>query len=209
MSTAADYARALRHLQGENAKTKQALEEVLDLLKARQDTPKWLEDIPGRRVPFIAPINLTIEANSTTTVEGNYTVSTDGPFVVTGLCIVYQKTEGAYQGIWGPASTLDARIAEIGQQHGYGYLFDQPHCISGDWEIIDRGSGRNWQHRPVSSALFAPDVGGVYVLPLSHLFGENSVINVRFTPGVAVPYAGTAQFALLGYKIVQGDIYQP
>lgn len=204
-----DYARALRHLQGENARNKQALEEVLDMLKARQDVPKYLDDMPGRRVPFCAPVDLTIPANSTTGVEGNYQVTTDGPFAVTGIYLVYKKSEGVYAGWYGPASSLDARIAMIGQQHGAGYIYDQPTLISGDWEVVDRGSGRNWQDKPVSSALFCHDVGGVYVFPLTHLFKEGAVISVKFTPGVALPDAGVVQFGLLGYKIVTSDVYQP
>jgi len=47
------------------------------------------------------------------------------------------------------------------------------------------------------------------VLPVACFFGKNSTITGRFTPGVEMLTAGTIQIGLYGYKIVQGDVYQP
>lgn len=202
-------ASALKSMFVQMKTQQQAIDQLMALQKASADSPKWIEQIPGRRVSFIAPINLTVEADSTSKVEGTYTVSEDGPFVVTGVAAFFKKTSGAYQNIWGYASAADARIAEVGQQHGYGYLFDQPQVCSGDIGITDRGSDRKWESADVASALYSPQGGGAYILPIGVLFGRQSVIEVGFTPNPAIPYSGVVQIVLLGYKIVQGATYQP
>jgi hypothetical protein len=194
------------------AKTQEAqLNQLLALQKASVDAPKWIEQIPGRRVPFWGIIDLTISADSTAKVDGTYSVTEDGPFVVTGVALFFKKTSGSYAGIYGYANAAGSRIASgsTGMQHGYQYLTDQPWVISGSLQIADRGSDRNWQNKEVSSALFSPEAGGVYVLPTACLFDRNSVIEVGFTPGVSIPYSGSVQCVLLGYKIVQGQNYQP
>jgi len=187
------------------------LQQITALQKASADAPKWIEQIPGRRIPFWGIVDLTIAADSTSKVEGTYNVTEDGQFVVTGVGLFFRKTSGAYQGIWGYATAAGAKTSAgtTGQQHGYGFLFDQPHVISGNLQIIDRGSDRNWQNREVASALFAPEAGGVFVLPVACLFDRNGVIEVGFTPGVSIPYTGAVQCVLCGYKIIQGQSYQP
>lgn len=200
---------ALKQLHAKQQTQQQALDQLMSLQKAASDAPKWVEQIPGRRVPFNAPINLTIDADSTSKTEGTYSVSEDGPFVVTGVALFFKKTEGAYSQIWGHAATGSARIAQTGQQHGYQFLFDQPHLISGDVTITDRGSDRKWESADVSSALYSPEGGGAYVLPIACMFGRNSVIEVGFTPNPSIPYSGVVQAILLGYKIIQGATFQP
>lgn len=200
---------ALKQIHSKQQVQQQVIDQLMALQKAAADAPKWIEQIPGRRLDFKAPINLNIAANSNSKVEGTYSVSEDGPFVVTGVAGYFKKTEGSYAHVWGPISTLDARIATTGQQHGYQNLFDQPHLISGDISITDRGSDRKWESSDVSSALYSPQGGGAYVLPIACLFSRNSVIEVGFTPNPAVPYSGVVQMILLGYKIVQGATFQP
>lgn len=201
--------KAMRALDSRTKQQQQFIDQMMALQKAATDSPKWIEQLPGRRVPFMAPVNLTIEADSTSQVSGTYSVTEDGPFVVTGVAIFFKKTSGAYANIWGHGAASCARIAPTGQQHGYGYLFDQPHVISGDVAITDRGSDRKWESADVASALYSPEGGGAYVLPIACLFGRNTVIEVAYTPNPAIPYSGTVQVILLGYKIVQGATYQP
>lgn len=187
----------------------QVVNQLTELQKASVDSPKWIEQLPGRRVPFWAAIDLTIAADSTSAVSGNYNVTEDGPFVMTGVAAFFQRTTGAYAGHWGFANTADARIASVSQQHGFGFIYDQPNIISGDFKIVDRGSDRNWQNKELASALLSPEAGGVYVFPVACLIDRSSVIEVTFTPGVSIPQAGKVQMILCGYKIVQGSSYQP
>lgn len=188
--------------------TKQ-VQEMRSLLEASGDAPKYIENMPGKRVPYMAGISITIAANSTARAEGTYTVSRDGPFVVTALQLSWQRTSGSYTGWWGPASTFDMRIAAASQQHGLGGLFDQVVVHSFDVEIADKGSDRNWQNIAFASTLFSPQAGGIYGLPISYLFDTNSVAEVKVTPTAAQTVSGKVLVELLGYKIAQGSSYQP
>jgi len=205
----AKLASAFRQSQQKQAKMEQSLNEMFSLLKSMGTAPKWIEDIPGKRSPYFAPIDITLAASSTSRVSGTHNVSTDGPFVCTAVAAFFQRTNGAYSGVWGPATAYDGRINTASQQHGYCFIFDQPHIASFDIEIIDRGGDRNWQNSAIASAVFAPQAGGFYILPAAHLFGRNSVIEVYVTPGVSIAQTAKVQIILAGYKIVQGQVYQP
>jgi len=204
-------AAAFKQLAARTGTLQQTVDQLMALQKAATDAPKWIEQIPGRRVPFHGGIDLAIEANNTAKVEGNYTVTEDGQFVVAAIGAFFQKTSGdpATKGIWGYASAADGRLAAPANPLGYAGIFDQPHIISGDFTIVDRGSDRRWENRDISTALFSPQAGGVYVLPVSCLMPRNAVIEVGFTPSKAIPYTGKVQMVLLGYKIVQGSTYAP
>ena len=185
------------------------LDEMRSMLRAVSDAPKWIEEIPGRRVPYFATIDINIAASSTSRAEGTYTISTDGPFACIGVAMFWQRTAAPYNGMWAPATTVEAKIAHSSQQLGFNLLFDSPLMGSFDVEIAESGSDRNWQNNAFSSALFSPSQGGVYVLPIANLFGRSAVATVKVTPTVAQTVAGKVQVILLGYKIVQGDTYQP
>ena len=191
------------------AKMAAQMNEMRSLLESSGDAPKYIENMPGKRVPYMAGISITIGANSTSRAEGTYTVSRDGPFVVTALQMSWQRTSGAYTGWWGPATTFDARIAPASQQLGLGGLFDQVFVHSFDVEIADKGSDRNWQNIAFASTLFSPQAGGIYGLPISYLFDTNSVCEVKVTPTAEQAVSGKVLVELLGYKIIQGSSYQP
>lgn len=178
------------------------------LQKATADAPKWIEQIPGRRVPFGGITDLPIPANSTAKQGGIFNVAEDGPFVMTGIGLFYKRTEGPFAGIWGYATAADSRLTTGYPDPGFAGM-DRPHVTSGGLEIIDRGSDRLWQSKELPTSLFNAEAGGVYMLPIACLFDRASAVEQSFTPGLAVDYAGVVQCVLLGYKIVQGQSYQP
>lgn len=187
------------------------LQQLTALQKATADAPKWIEQIPGRRVPYFGVIDLPILANSTSKIDGLYPVSEDGPFVVTGVALFYKRTgsDDDFAGVWGYATAVGARMLNNFPSVP-GFLgLDQPHVTSGSLQLADRGSDRNWQNKEIPSAMFSPEAGGVYVLPIACLFERNSAIEASFTPGLAADYPGMVQCILCGYKIVQGQSYQP
>jgi len=206
-------AAAFKQLAARTGTLQQTVDQLMALQKASTDSPKWIEQIPGRRVDFKAVIDLPVLANTTAKVEGIYTVTEDGQFVVSAIGAFFQKLEGLGAGIWGYASASDGRVADLALQAVLGLcydgIFDQPHIISGDVTITDRGSDRRWENRDFSSALFSAQAGGVYVMPVSCLLPRNGVVEVGFTPSKAIPYKGKVQIILLGYKIVQGSTYAP
>lgn len=199
----------LRSHEGKINSLNQQINQLLGMVKGLANTPRWIEEIPGKRQPHFEVVEITLSANSTAKREGTTTVSIDGPFVCTGVAIFFQKTSGAYANIWGPATAFGSKIAETGQQHGFGYIFDQPHCSSFTVEITAQGSQRLWQSKPVASALYSPEAGGAYILPASHLFMRASTIRLAVTPDVSMPYTGKVQGIFLGYRILQGYNFQP
>lgn len=200
---------ALRKSQSDVAQLQRGQQELQTLIAKNANAPKYVEDIPGTRANFIATIDITIAANSTSRVEGTYSVSTDGPFVCTGIAMFFQRTTGAYAGPWVPATTVNARMAPASQGLGFQYIYDNPVLGSFDVEIAESGADRNWQNSPFSSGLFSPKLGCAYVLPVAGIFGRNAVVIARVTPTVAQAVAGKVQVILLGYKILQGSSIQP
>lgn len=204
-----DISAAIRQLSQRQGQAEDVIKQLQGFMTGMSNVPKWIEDIPGKRSPYFAVIEISLAANSTARGEGVHNLSVDGPFVCTGVALFFKKTSGAYSGSWGPATAFGARIAPTGQQHGFEYIFDQPNCSSFTVEIVDQGSDRNWQNKPVASALYSPQAGGAYILPSTHLFGRTATITLRVTPDVSMPYTSTVQGIFLGYKIIQGPVYQP
>lgn len=198
-----------RSQQGRMEAAEKQLSEVMSLLRQQANMPKWIEEIPGKRSNYFAVIDITIAASSTAKVEGTYTVSTDGPFAITAIAMWFQRTTAPYNGDWRPATAVDARIAPASQQHGFQLIYDSPVLGSFDVEFSESGSDRNWQNSPFASALFSPSMGCAYVLPVAQLVGRAGVVTCKVTPTIAQTRAGKVQCLLLGYKIVQGDTYQP
>lgn len=200
---------ALRKSQAEVNALKSGMREIQALLAKNANAPRWIEDLPGKRVQYNGVIDLQIPAQSLSRVEGSYSVSTDGPFIVTSLAMFYQRTVGPYAGVWAPAAMTESKIDPSASGLGFLGIYDQPVVGSFDVEFAESGSDRNWQNNAFSSAIFAPSVGGVYVLPVGALIGRSALVLVRATPTVEQEYEGKLQVILLGYKIVQGDSYQP
>lgn len=198
---------AIRKNQGDISALKQNISEVVALLAKNANAPRWIEDIPGKRVQFNGIVDIPIAAQSRSRVEGSYSVSTDGPFIIVGVGMFYQRIDGPLAGVWAPATMTENKIESAGT--GMLGIYDQPVVGSFDVEFAESGSDRNWQNNAFSSGLFAPAVGGVYVLPVAALIGRSALVMVRVTPTVVQPYDGKVQVLLLGYKIVQGDSYQP
>lgn len=52
---------------------------------------KYIEDIPGRRVPYIIVIDIAIDADDTSIREGSHPISQEGPFVATRRMATFQS----------------------------------------------------------------------------------------------------------------------
>lgn len=200
---------ALRKNQGEVQNLKQSMSEIQALLANQANAPRWIEDMAGKRVQFNGIVDIPISANSLSRVEGSYSVSTDGPFIITAIGMFYQQIAGLYAGVWAPACMTENKIDASAGGLGALGIYDQPVVGSFDVEFAESGSDRNWQNSALSSALFAPSVGGVYTLPVAALIGRSALVMVRVTPTLRQLQDGKVQVQLLGYKIVQGDSYQP
>lgn len=58
---------------------------------SRNGGVKLIEDIPGRRVPYVMVVDIPISADTTSTREGSVTISQEGPFVAVRRMATFQS----------------------------------------------------------------------------------------------------------------------
>lgn len=186
--------------------------------QARQPSAKYVEDIPGRREPFIYSIDFTFETTNATATpaaqSSTFTVSQDGPFVATGVTAVYRVTSPTTQasfGRWRPVSSADPAftITELGTAQG---VADAPFDF--EIEISDSGSNRNIQNNPIPSHLLGRGREFWWNFDAGWFLERNSAVRAVVTPLHPIGTASTTTDYLLrvsfpGYKILQPIDYKP
>ncbi len=88
-----------------------------------------VEDIPGRRVPFVLLIDIPIEANMTSLREQSVTISQDGPFVAVKRMATFQS---AFE-----FQVTDPDDSSIGRFQGRTFGRYRP--IHSAWDLNDAG----------------------------------------------------------------------
>lgn len=184
-------------------------EQLKGVIEQAGAAPAYIDQIPGRRVPYIHRVELLVPASSTARAEGRANITQDGPFVVTGIMLLFERTTGPYSSKYYSATTIDLKMAHAAMALGFQTLFDNPVGFDADIQITDTASDRGWQNIAFPSAVCNAENAYTYMLPLSYLADQNTTINIAATPKYVQDYAGTLHVLLLGYKIVQGASYQP
>ncbi len=185
------------------------IDRLQDIIQQNQDAPAFIDQIPGRRVPYLETVEIAVPAHSTARLQGRASISQDGPFVIQAIALFFERTAGPYANAYKPATTVDQKMADQAMQLGNQFIFNNPIGIDFDIEIADTASDRNWQNIGFPSALCAESIGYMYMLPVSYLADANTIVRVYATPKIAQDYAGQLSVVLAGYKIVQGASYQP
>jgi hypothetical protein len=80
--------------------------------KKAKDGTLYIEDLPGRRIPFDVVVNIPIGANITSEQPGTYTLSQDGPFVITMRSITFLSSH-VFQ-----VTTQNATASFTGRSYG-------------------------------------------------------------------------------------------
>lgn len=184
-------------------------EQLQSIIKKGQDAPAYIDQIPGRRVPHLGTVEITIPAASTARLEGRFPVAQDGPFVILGIALFYERTAGPYANKYVAATTVNLEMAEAAMQLGSMLIYNNPIGVDFDLEISDTASDREWQNIAFPSALCNEEAGFMYLFPIAYLASTNTIIKVFATPKVQQDFAGRLKVMLLGYKIVTGADYQP
>lgn len=121
----------------------------------RTDDIRYIENIPGRRIPFDTLVRIPIGANITTEQQNSTTISQDGPFVAVARVAAFQS---AYQ--------FSLRDPETQQLAAFvGRSFGRFRPVHSAWDLGDAGAG-----------VFQPVVGGalpgtgapIYASPSNH-----------------------------------------
>jgi len=189
-----ELAHLIRRLQGD----------VAALKKKPRSITEEIDAIDGRRIFYtmIGALAFDISLNRTRAPAIAMPISQDGPFIQTHYPLAMwrpsQPATATDFGRWRPVITwplpdqvLDDDIIDI------------------SYEVVDAGSGRNFQSAAVPGGLLSrPD--NLIPLPVPTLFTPNTIIqfiptfeNILFSPGVAVPATeGVLIVALPGYRVV-------
>ena len=174
-------------------------ERKLAEMASTKERPWYIEDIPGKRVPYWANITIDIAASSTARVSGTYTVSQDGPFVATTLMAAFRPTGSSATAInrWRMPSSVEPEIEVTAGTFGNDYLDFL-------WEVEDSGSNRQRQNRALPSSYLANGRVNLSELGVADFFERSSVITVYITPirTLATNREGTLHFTLVGFKLL-------
>ena len=187
----------------------------VDALSAhRKEGPRstYIEDIPGKRVPYIYSADITLAAGVTARTQGTMTISQDGPFVVDALAATWRinAAGSAFNGRQLPISSADPNYVGTPQTAAgviAGNIFDE--LIDFEWEVFDAGSDRAWQNIPAASRQLFTSRENPLHLPTSGFFERNSVISVFITPTRAIDQTGILKFSFHGYKVLLPIDYRP
>jgi len=170
--------------------------------------PRFIEDIPGKRVPYTYGVNLQPAAGAawtTALVSGVLTISSDGPFLATGLVAAWRPTTGtsvvgaiAMTGRWRPISSTNAIT-----QDGVGSLIAMPDAVDFVWNYSEAGSDRARQNIDRSSVELFSNQDRPCYLPIADFFERNTAVTVNVTMLRNPTNTGVLYFGFCGYKLLQ------
>jgi hypothetical protein len=126
----ADVMRQTRQELAEMQHNMAAMQDVLtrvDASRSGQPDIQYVENIPGRRVPFDLLVDIQIQANTTSVQTGTITISQDGPFVaVARVCCLLSYYEFQF---------VDPDSGETTTFNGRSYGRFRP--VSSVWDLND------------------------------------------------------------------------
>ena len=160
--------RGLGEAQAQDAAIKQELQRQRNTLKQLSDAlstieasrsgdphhVRYIEQIPGRRVPFDLMVSIPIGANINSLQQQPVTVSQDGPFVAVARFATFQS---AYQ-----FSVRDTETGNTASFQGRSYGRYRP--IHSAWDLNDGQAG----YQPVVGAAFPGTGQAIYASPSNH-----------------------------------------
>jgi hypothetical protein len=164
---------AVRQLQGDNALVRQALErntrDLQNVANALQgvegksngygngnvaDHVRYIESIPGRRIPFDLIVSIPIGSNTFSIQQGTRTISQDGPFVAVARIATFQS---AFQFVRKDPLTTEQAAFQ-------GRSFGRFRPIHSAWDLNDGQPG----YQPIAG-IAAPGTGApIYASPSNH-----------------------------------------
>ena len=163
--------------------------------------PRFIEDIPGKRVPYTYGINIAI--TNTAQTPGVITISSDGSFLATGLIAAWRPTAFAAGppvntiGRWRPISSVNAVVAD-----GAGTIIALPDSVDFTWNYMEAGSDRNRQNIDRSSVELFSNQDRPCYLPIADFFERNTAVTVNITMLRTPTNAGVLYFGFCGYKLL-------
>jgi hypothetical protein len=178
-----------------------ALEKKLEEIRRSRERPYYIEDVPGKRVPFFAVITFPVPfvtINDHRAV-GIHTLSMDGPFVATDLYGVFLPTSSVNR-FKNPSS--DEPENEFTAN---SFSVDVLDFL---WELEDAGGGRYQQNLPVPSAILSHGRVNLGELSIGGFYERQGVIRIWITPSQGFDGDGTLYMILKGFKILVSQSFE-
>jgi hypothetical protein len=169
--------------------------------------PRFIEDIPGPRMPYTYAITIPFAAGDTVALTRGVTIAADGPFVCTSIQAFWRPTDtqavAPPQNTWNPVSTLPYRIfsAATGPPVGQAEF---------GFKITTGGSGRFWQSDWLAGPILDRIASGrSWYQGISGWVERANTLHVEARPEFAIPapspsetYAGDVWIYFHGYQIL-------
>lgn len=115
---------------------------------------KYIEQIPGRRVPFDLLVNIPIGSDITSEQQASTTISQDGPFIAVARYATFQSSHQ-----YTVEDTISGNVASF---NGRSYGRFRP--IHSAWDLNDGNS----QYQPIVGQAFPGTGGAIYASPSNH-----------------------------------------
>lgn len=170
--------------------------EIRDLSAARQIySSRTLEEMPGKKKNYDAPIEIDLAQNSVNTGVGRYTHSESSMFVVTKVCAFWREDA---EGRWRPISSVPDQEQSPAVVNGIDFL----------WRISEDNNGYNWSPDPMPSSLLQGTWERPFILPIAGQITPSMTIQVDILPTRGAAEDGTLQFLLRGYLLLDPEPFQ-
>ena len=203
----------LEGLSGDNSGLGQLKNDVEKVIKEQAEaksllqTPRFIEDIPGPRMPYTYVIEIPFTALDTVSQTRSVTIAADGPFVTTAMTAFWRPTDAAstFTNQWLPVSRLSTRVFN-------GQL---PALLNADADFIQYpefsfkmttgGSGRFWQSDWLAGPMFDQmPAARPWYTGISGWIERTNTVSVEARPEVPIPanQTGSIWMYLEGYQIL-------
>jgi hypothetical protein len=172
----------------------------------------YINEIPGRRIPFDLLVSIPIGANVTSAQQQSVTVSQDGPFVALARMATFQSTmnfsqtvdssvvtfrgrsDGRFRPIHSAWDLNDSQILQpvvgLANPGTGGPIYASPSNHSGfrtmefdgTIEFVNQGSGYFRHNNPVPTTFWTDQVNSVFQLAALDFFERGETMQFRVTP---------------------------
>lgn len=146
-------------LESQVQKQKQDIENLAAAMKGLKENRsgnshiQYIEDIPGRQVPFDLVVRIPINSNSTSIAEATFQISQDGPFIAVRRYGIFQS---AHQ-----FSYTDPETSSVSSFRGRSFGRFRP--IHSAWDLNDAQA-----FQPTAGALLPGTGVGIFASPSNH-----------------------------------------
>lgn len=171
---------------------------------------RYIEDIPGKRVPYLYGVNIEFATAATAPARttGTITISQDGPFVAVDIWVTWRVTltGDANIGRYFPVSSGDPHSGVVLVVAGAGNDTFRDDMVDFLIDFTDAGADRQLQNIPIPGHFFQDRP---LRLNVPWFLERNSAVTVGVSQLRGIDSTGILNINLVGYRILQPIDYRP